>query len=72
MCAEAESPDTLGVLLPEELVERYGLNEGDVFAIKSTSEGIALYPTNSDLQEQLKAARLGMQKYRIALRDLAK
>ena len=70
----AAKPDeeSLGVLLPDELVEQYGFKEGDAFEIKNTAEGIALYPVNADLQEQLRTARFGMQKYRVTLRDLAK
>jgi bifunctional DNA-binding transcriptional regulator/antitoxin component of YhaV-PrlF toxin-antitoxin module len=69
--AAGPNEESLGVLLPDELVERCGFKEGDVFEIKNTADGFVLTPVNTDLQEQLYAARFGMQKYRVALRDLA-
>jgi hypothetical protein len=48
------------------------LKSGDTLEIREADGAIELVPENADLAEQLRAARLGMQKYRVALRELAK
>lgn len=64
--------NSLGVILPKELLDRYGVKEGDVFDVGDSEKSIELVPQKTDLAEQLRAARIGMQKYRVALRELAK
>ena len=64
--------NSLGVILPKELLDHFGLKEGDSVDVERGEKAIELYPQNADLSEQLKAARIGMAKYRIALRELAK
>jgi putative addiction module antidote len=61
-----------GVIIPKELLHKLGLKSGDTLEIRVVDGAIELVPENADLAEQLRAARLGMQKYRIALRELAK
>jgi putative addiction module antidote len=64
-----------GVIIPKEVLERLGLKEGDTLEIKEDNGSITLIPEQRDqasLSEQLKAARLGMGKYKDALRELAK
>jgi len=61
-----------GVIIPKEVLDRLGLKSGDVLEMRENSSGIELVIEPADLAEQLKAARLGMQKYRVALRELAK
>ena len=61
-----------GVIIPKEVLDRLGLKSGDVLEMRESSSGIELVIEPADLAEQLKAARLGMQKYRVALRELAK
>jgi putative addiction module antidote len=64
--------NSLGVILPKELLDRYGIKEGDAFEVNPGEKTFELAPRNADLAEQLRAARIGMEKYRIALRELAK
>ena len=61
-----------GIIIPKEVLDRMGLKAGDTVEIREESGSISLVPEQADLAEQLKAARLGMQKYKVALRELAK
>lgn len=61
-----------GVIIPKEVLDRLGLKTGDQLDLNEGNGQIQLIPQNADLVEQLKAARLGMEKYRVALRELAK
>ena len=61
-----------GVIIPKEVLQRLGLKSGDALEIREVNGNIELVPERADLAEQLRAARLGMQKYRAALRELAK
>lgn len=61
-----------GIIIPKEVLDRMGLKAGDILEIREENGNIALVPEEADLAEQLKAARLGMEKYKVALRELAK
>jgi putative addiction module antidote len=61
-----------GIIIPKEVLDRLGLKAGDSVEIREEDGRISLVPEQADLAEQLKAARLGMDKYRVALRELAK
>ena len=61
-----------GVIIPKEILERMNLRAGDKLTIVERDGGVALLPVSADLAEQLEAAREGMAKYRLALRELAK
>jgi putative addiction module antidote len=61
-----------GIIIPKDVLDRMGLKAGDSLEVREDKGSIALVPEQADLAEQLKAARLGMQKYRVALRELAK
>ena len=61
-----------GIIIPKEVLDRMGLKAGDSVEIRVEDGTIALVPKEADLAEQLKAARIGMEKYRVALRELAK
>lgn len=61
-----------GIIIPKEVLNKLGLKAGDTLEITETDDGIALRPEQAELSEQLKAARLAMSKYRVALRELAK
>ncbi|CDZ56055.1 AbrB/MazE/SpoVT family DNA-binding domain-containing protein [Neorhizobium galegae] len=61
-----------GIIIPKDVLDRMGLKAGDNLELREDNGNIALVPEQADLAEQLKAARLGMQKYRVALRELAK
>ena len=61
-----------GVIIPKEVLDRLGLKAGDEFELKETGSTLELAPQRDDLAEQLRAARIGMKKYHVALRELAK
>jgi putative addiction module antidote len=61
-----------GVILPKEVLQRLNLKAGDSLTLAEIDGAIQLIPANDALAEQLEAAREGMSKYRVALRELAK
>jgi len=61
-----------GIIIPKEVLHRLGLSNGDSLELRETDGGIQLIPETADLAEQMRAARIGMEKYRVALRELAK
>ena len=61
-----------GIIIPKEVLDRLGLKAGDTVEIREEPGSISLVPEQADLAEQLEAARMGMQKYKVALRELAK
>ena len=64
--------NSLGVVLPKELLAKLRVGEGDQLSVSETPGGVALSPFNDRLQEQIEAGRRGMKRYRNALRELAK
>jgi putative addiction module antidote len=61
-----------GIIIPKEILDRMGVKAGDELTLHEKDGQLELVPQNTDLADQLKAARLGMEKYRVALRELAK
>jgi putative addiction module antidote len=61
-----------GIIIPKEVLQRLGLGSGDSLELRETDGAIQLVPESADLAEQMRAARIGMEKYRVALRELAK
>lgn len=61
-----------GIIIPKEVLDRLGLKAGDVLTLSEDGQKLELVPEQTDLQEQLAAARRGMEKYKVALRELAK
>ena len=61
-----------GVILPKEVLGRLRVKAGDTLTIIEGSDGVQLTRADSELARQLHAAREGMEKYKVALRELAK
>jgi putative addiction module antidote len=61
-----------GIIIPKEVLQRLGLGSGDSLELREIEGNIQLVPESADLAEQMRAARIGMEKYRVALRELAK
>ena len=64
--------NSLGTILPSESLNSLQLEEGDEVLITVDSDGIKLTPYDPDFEESVTAARMGMKKYRNALKELAK
>jgi putative addiction module antidote len=64
--------DSVGVVLPEEVVARLQLREGDTVILTETREGYEIKPYDAEFEADMEVARKGMRKYRNALRELAK
>ena len=60
-----------GVILPKELLERLNVKAGDQLAIIETAKGLTLEPIDDSFEQQMKAAREVMDKYKVALQKLA-
>jgi len=64
--------NSLGVVLPKEVLAKLRVSEGDELSVSETPNGVALTRHDAELQEQIEAARRAMKRYRNALRELAK
>jgi putative addiction module antidote len=64
--------NSLGVVLPKEVLAKLRVGEGDELTVTDTPDGVALQHFDAELQEQIDAARRAMKRYRNALRELAK
>jgi putative addiction module antidote len=64
--------NSLGVVLPKEILAKLRVGEGDELTVTDTPDGVALQYFDAELQEQIEAARRAMKRYRNALRELAK
>lgn len=64
--------NSVGVVLPKELLARMNLDKGATVFVTKTPDGIALTPYDPALEEQLKAGREFMQEYRDTFHHLAK
>ena len=64
--------NSVGVVLPKEMLARLNLERGDTLYVSDTPDGIRLTPYSPDFKEQMEAARKIMKKRRDVLRELAK
>ena len=60
-----------GVIIPKEVLDSCGLKTAMHWKFGEVDGNSNWLPERADLAEQLQAARLGMEKYRVALRELA-
>jgi hypothetical protein len=63
---------TLGVLLPDEMVQKFGLEDGDIFEVIDTGHGIALKPLNEVISARMGAADPHRKRYSAVVQDLTK
>ena len=61
-----------GIIIPKDVLDRVGVRAGDSLELREEDGKIVLVYQDADLAEQLKAARIGMEKCKVALRELAK
>jgi putative addiction module antidote len=64
--------NSVGVILPKEVLARLKLERGDTVFVTDTAQGITLTPYSPDFEAQMSVARQVMKKRRDALRELAK
>jgi len=63
---------SLSATLPKDMVDRLHLAAGDSVFLVETDRGLLLTPYDPAFEEALDAYRRGAQKFRNALRELAK
>ena len=64
--------NSLGVILPRELLIRLGLDKGDSLFVSETPEGFAASPYDPAFAAQMEAARNLMKSRRNALHELGR
>jgi putative addiction module antidote len=65
--------NSLGVILPKEVIQRLRTAEGKrILLIEAPDGAFQFAPSDAELEEQMKIAREGMERYRNTLRALAK
>ena len=65
--------NSIGLILPKEMVARLNLKEGDkLFPVEQQGGGIMLTPHDPDFERAMTVARRGMKRYHNALSELAK
>jgi putative addiction module antidote len=64
--------NSVGVILPKEVLARLKVRKGDTVFITETPAGVTLTPYDPDFEKQLKLGREFMRKYRNTFRALAK
>lgn len=64
--------ESIGVILPKEVLARLRLEKGDALHLTDTPDGIALTPYDPAFEEQLALGREFMNEYRDTFRALAK
>ncbi len=63
--------NSIGIILPKDVLEKLRVNKGDSLFAVETSKGIELTPYNPELAEQMTIAEQVMREDRDALRKLA-
>lgn len=64
--------NSTGLILPKELLQRLGLEQGDEVIVSQEPDGLKIRLMEDDFERGLEIARKAMKKYRSALRELAK
>ncbi|WP_348752830.1 AbrB/MazE/SpoVT family DNA-binding domain-containing protein [uncultured Aquincola sp.] len=64
--------NSVGVILPKEVLARLKLEKGDTVFVTEAANGITLTPYDPSLEDQLKLGREFMREYRDTFHQLAK
>ncbi len=64
--------NSLGLVLPKELIARLRVSRGDTLFVQETVDGIRLTPYDPEFQQQMDVAKMVMREDRDALRALSK
>jgi putative addiction module antidote len=63
--------NSVGIVLPKEILSRLHVEKGDSLYLVDTPDGIQLTPFDQDFADEMEAARRVMRKHRDVLRKLA-
>ena len=63
--------NSVGVIIPKETLDRFGLKEGDELDLQAKDGGIFLKPTDEEFARQIEIGRAFMDRYKVALKKLA-
>jgi putative addiction module antidote len=64
--------NSLGVILPKEALTRLKLEKGETVFLTETPDGYALTPYDPSIDEEIRAGREFMKKFRDTFHQLAK
>ncbi|WP_157265359.1 AbrB/MazE/SpoVT family DNA-binding domain-containing protein [Azohydromonas aeria] len=64
--------NSVGVILPKEVLARLKLEKGDTVFVTDAANGVLLTPYDPELEEQLKLGREFMREFRDTFHQLAK
>jgi len=64
--------NSLGVILPKDIVSTLDVSEGDELYATTASDGVSLQKGDAEFDAAMKAFERGRKKFRNALRELAK
>jgi putative addiction module antidote len=64
--------NSVGVILPKEILARLKLEKGDTVFVTDAAGGVLLSPYSSEFEQQMGEARRIMKQRRDVLRELAK
>ena len=64
--------NSLGLILPKEVLTRLKLEKGDTVFVTETPDGVAVTPYDPGLEEQIEAGRAFMRDFRDTFHELAK
>jgi putative addiction module antidote len=64
--------NSVGLILPKEVLSRLKLEKGDTVFVTETPEGMAVTPYDPTLEEQIEAGRSFMRDFRDTFHELAK
>jgi len=64
--------NSVGVILPKEVLARLKLEKGDVVFVTDAPDGVLMTPYSAEFEVQMGEARRIMKKRRAVLRELAK
>lgn len=64
--------NSLGASIPKEILEKMNVKEGDSLYVTQTPDGIYLTPYDPEFEEAMEAAKNITNRYRNAMKELAK
>jgi putative addiction module antidote len=64
--------NSLGVVLPKDVLAKLRVGEGDELTVSDTPDGVALTGADNEFARQMELMRDIMHRYRNTLRELAK